>query len=279
VICPFGSGLIYSTTSSRISFALSRNGYVPDKFEKTNRARVPVFGILFTPGVGLLFLLPFPSWSKLVGITTSSSVPIYAGAPLALGALRKTKPDLPRVYRLPAASQLAPLAFVFAIWVIYWSGWQTLTTLMVAMLIGYVPVALSYRFELNLAASRIDWSAATWIASYFGDFGPGGIVGGIGIFKHVLDHGGNDALGLVGGLAACAAWSLMIHFVAIAHRLPEPRECRSSGYDRVDRHSPGPGVASAQKLGVGRSSPSGVVPTASTRPSRVLAVGVNEPGT
>ncbi len=230
VICPFGSGLIYLTTSSRISFALSRNGYVPDKFEKTNRARVPMFGILFTTALGMLFLLPFPSWSKLVGIATSSSVLMYAGAPLALGALRKSKPDLPRAYRLPAAGVLAPLAFVFATWVIYWSGWQTLTTLTVAMLIGYALVAISYRLDLNPSAPRIDWAAATWIfpyfigllvISYFGDFGAGGIIGGIGIFKHVLDHGGNDALGLVGGLVACAALSLGIYRLAIARRLPE----------------------------------------------------------
>jgi amino acid transporter len=229
VICPFGSGLIYSTTTSRISFALSRNGYVPVKFEKTNRARVPVFGILFSTGIGLLFLLPFPSWSKLVGIATSSSVLMYAGAPLALGALRRSKPDLPRVYRLPAAGVLAPLAFVFATWVIYWSGWQTLTTLVIAMLLGYLLVALSYRLKLNPSAPRIDWAATRWIVpyfvgllaiSYFGDFGPGGIVGGIGIFKHVLD-GGNGALGLVGGLVACAVWSLFIYHVAIAHRLDE----------------------------------------------------------
>ena len=84
--------------------------------------------------------------------------------------------------------------------------------------------------SLNAAAPRIDWSGATWIVpyfvgllviSYFGDFGPGGIIGGIGIFKHVLDHGGNDALGLVGGLVACAAWSVLIYHLAIAHRLPE----------------------------------------------------------
>ena len=230
VICPFGSGLIYLTTSSRISFALSRNGYVPDKFEKTNRARVPMFGILFTTALGMLFLLPFPSWSKLVGIATSSSVLMYAGAPLALGALRKSKPDLPRAYRLPAAGVLAPLAFVFATWVIYWSGWQTLTTLTVAMLIGYALVAISYRLDLNPSAPRIDWAAATWIfpyfigllvISYFGDFGAGGIIGGIGIFKHVLDQGGNDALGLVGGLVACAALSLGIYRLAIARRLGE----------------------------------------------------------
>ena len=75
----------------------------------------------------------------------------------------------------------------------------------------------------------MDWDAAVWIIpylvgmlviSYFGDFGPGGIIGGIGIFRHVLDQGGNDDLGLFGGLAAVAAWSLVIYFVAVARRLP-----------------------------------------------------------
>jgi len=78
---------------------------------------------------------------------------------------------------------------------------------MAAMLIGYALVALSYLLRLNRAAPKIDWGAAAWIApyfigilviSYFEDFGAGGIIGGIGIFQHVLDHGGNDDLGLVG---------------------------------------------------------------------------------
>ena len=95
VVSPFGSGLIYLTTSSRISHALSRTGYIPQQFERTHqRTLVPVFGVLFSTAIGLLFLLPFPSWGKLVGIVTSASVLMYASAPLALGALRKRKPDI-----------------------------------------------------------------------------------------------------------------------------------------------------------------------------------------
>ena len=232
VVSPFGSGLIYLTTSSRISHALARNGYVPKQFERTHeRTLVPVFGVLFSTAVGLLFLLPFPSWGKLVGIVTSASVLMYASAPLALGALRRSQPEAPRVYRLPVAGLLAPLAFVCATWIIYWSGWQTLTTLMAAMLVGYAVVAVSYALRLNPAATPIEWRSTLWIApyfagmlviSYFGGFGPGGVIGGIGVFKHVLDHGGNDDLGLVGGLVASATWSLVIYRLAIALRLPQP---------------------------------------------------------
>jgi hypothetical protein len=124
---------------------------------------------------------------------------------------------------------------VCATWIIYWSGWQTVTTLMVAMLIGYGLMAASYVFKLNPRTPKMDWEAALWIIPYFigilaisyiGEFGKGGIIGGVGIFKHVLDKGGSDPLGwsanqvLYAGLAMSAVWSLVIYYVAMARRLP-----------------------------------------------------------
>ena len=233
VISPGGTGLIYLTSSARLSFGLSKNGYIPQAFEKTaDRTKVPVFGVLFATVIGLLFLLPFPSWAQLVNVVTSASVLMYAAAPLALAALRKQKPDLPRVYRLPAAHILAPLSFVCATWIVYWAGWQTYTTLMVAMLIGYGLIAASYAFNLNPRQPKMDWSAAQWIAlyllgmlvvSYFGTFGAGGIIGGIAPFTHVLDQGGNNDLGLVGGLIASAALALGVYYLAISKRLPSEK--------------------------------------------------------
>lgn len=235
VVSPGGTGLMYETSSARLSFGLSRNGYIPQAFERVSGSRVPVFGVLIATLVGVLFLLPFPSWSKLVGIVTSASVLMYAGAPVALGALRRQKPELTRPYRLPAGEILAPLAFIGANWVILFSGWQTYTTLIVAMLIGYGLIALSYAAKLNPRAPAMDWQAAPWIItwllgmgviSYISSFGAGGIIGGIGIFKNVLDQGGNDPLGLgsngalYGSLGISAAFSLFVYFWAVASRLP-----------------------------------------------------------
>jgi amino acid transporter len=228
-VSPTGTGLIYLTSASRISFGLSKNGYIPQAFERNSeRIKVPVFGIIVSALIGLLFLLPFPSWSKLVGVVTSASVMMYAGAPLALGALRLQKPDLPRPYRLPAAHILAPLSFVMATFIVYWAGWSTYTTLMVALLIGYALMFASAALHLNPNQPKVDWGAAVWIfpyligmgiISYFGTFGSGGIIGSVGVFKTVFVGGTND-LGLVGGLIASAVWSLIIYYVAIAKRLP-----------------------------------------------------------
>jgi amino acid transporter len=235
VISPGGTGLMYTTASARLSFGMSKNGFVPTAFESVNASRVPVFGVILATLVGVLFLLPFPSWAKLVGIVTSASVFMYAGAPVALGALRRQKPDLPRTYRLPAAGILAPLSFVGAGWVILWSGWQTYSTLVVALLLGYALIWLSFALKLNPRAPALDWQAAPWIigwiigmgvVSYISSFGAGGIIGGIGPFNHVLDQGGNDPLSIGANavywsIAFSAVVSLIIYYWAIATRLPD----------------------------------------------------------
>jgi amino acid transporter len=231
IVSPSGTGLIYLTSGSRILFALSKNGYIPQTFENVSgRARVPVTAILLTAVVGLIFLLPFPSWAKLVGVVTSASVLMYAGAPLALGALRLQKPDLPRSYRMPAAGFLAPAGFAAASLIVYFSGWSTYSTLLVALLLGYLLIGISFVFHLNPNQPRVDWRAAPWvlsylvgmgIISYLGDFGAGGIIGSVGIFKHVLDHGGNDTseLSLYAWIVVTIVFSVGIYYWALASRL------------------------------------------------------------
>jgi amino acid transporter len=227
VVSPSGTGLIYLTSGSRIAFGLSKNGYVPSAFERNSARKVPVFAIIVTGVIGLFFLLPFPSWAKLVGVVTSASVLMYAGAPLALGALRLQKPDLPRPYRLPAGQVIAPLGFVLANFIVYWAGWGVYSTLMVVMILGYALMALSYALNLNPNKPAIDWQAAIWVIpyligmgviSYFGGFGEGGIFDGVGTFKTVL-VGGKGDIGLYWDLLVVAAFSLVIYYVAISQRL------------------------------------------------------------
>ena len=44
VVSPGGTGLIYTTGASRVSYGLSRNGYIPSAYEKTNARGVPWVG-------------------------------------------------------------------------------------------------------------------------------------------------------------------------------------------------------------------------------------------
>ena len=229
ILSPGGTGLIYLTSASRISFGLGKNGYIPSAFARNSRrTRVPVFGVIVTSLIGLLFLLPFPSWSKLVGVVTLASVMMYAGAPLALGALRLQKPDLPRPYAVPIGRVFAPGAFILANFVIYWSGWKLYSTLMIVLLLGYLLMILSAVLHLNADRPKVDWAAAWWVfpyligmglISYFGQYGAGGILDGVGMFKTVL-VGGNGDIPFYWDLLVVAVFSLGIYYAAISRRLP-----------------------------------------------------------
>jgi amino acid transporter len=174
--------------------------------------------------LGLLFLLPFPSWNKLVSVVTGAVVLMYAGAPLALGSLRRSRPEMDRPYRLPAAGLLAPASFVFATCIAYWSGWQTISTLMIALFLGYGFMGVARSLHLDLAPPPIEWASAWWlfpylvglsVVSYLGNFGSGGILGGAGPFKEVL-VGGRGVIPLWWDMACLAVLSLVVYAGAMA---------------------------------------------------------------
>jgi len=225
VVSPSGTGLLYLTGASRLAFGLSRDGYVPKLFlVEDERTDVPLWGVVMSGALGLLFLLPFPSWNKLVSVVTGAVVLMYAGAPLALGSLRRSRPEMERPYRLPAARLLAPASFVFATFIAYWSGWQTISTLMIALLFGYGFMGLARSLHLDLEPPPIEWASSWWlfpylvglsVVSYLGNFGSGGILGGAGPFKDVL-VGGHGVIPLWWDMACLAVLSLVIYAGAMA---------------------------------------------------------------
>ena len=231
VVSPAGTGLVYTTSTSRISYGLSKNGYIPRLFENTSgRIKVPAFGIIISACIGILFLLPYPSWNSLVSIVTGASVLMYA--PLALGALRGSKPNLPRSYRLPAAHIVAPLSFAGANLVVYWAGWYTVGTLMIVILVGYLLMLISRAFKLNDKKPMLDAKSGAWIPvylagmaliSYFGNFGaPYKLVGGLGWFNtHLI--GPDGKIHFWYDMLIVVVFSFAIYFWAVASRLPENR--------------------------------------------------------
>jgi amino acid transporter len=216
VISPGGTGLIYITGASRVSYGLSRNGYVPTAFEQTNDRGVPWIGLIMAFVIGCICFLPFPSWRSLVGLITSASVLMYAGAPLSFGVFRRRLPEADRPYRLPAGDVIAPLSFVVANLLILWSGWTTDWKLGVAILIGYVILIGNRALGLNPTAPLLDYRAAQWLPVY---------LIGMGLIVYLSDFGplSNPIFPLWWDIVAVAAFSLAIFYWAMAVALPADR--------------------------------------------------------
>jgi amino acid transporter len=213
VISPAGTGLIYTAATSRVSYGLSRNGYFPQSFERLNSRSVPWVGVITSFVVGCICFLPFPSWQSLVGLITSASVLMYAGAPLSFGVLRRRLPEADRPYRLPGGEVIAPLAFIVSGFIILWTGWDTDWKLGAAILLGYLILGLTRVFRLNSHNPVMQWRAAQWLPVY---------LIGLGLIVYLSPYGplSKPVIPLWWDLVVTGVFSVVVYYWALAVALP-----------------------------------------------------------
>jgi amino acid transporter len=224
-ISPFGTGLIYVTSTSRAGYGLGRNHYFPQAFTRTDRRGVPWIALILAFVFGLVFLLPFPSWASLVKLIVSASVLMYAGAPLALGAFRRQVPDAPRPYRLGGAAVIAPLAFVVANLIVYWSGFETLWKLGICIVIGYVLIGIFMAFDKQRPV--LNWKTASWLPVY--------LIGmGLISWQGQYGPGNTSKIPLWWDIVVVAVFSLIIYYWAMATRLPREEMLKVVGQQSAE---------------------------------------------
>jgi len=213
-ISPASTGLVFVGISGRLGFALAHANYIPRGVSRISSRGVPKNSLILAFFVGVIFL-PFTSWSDLVKIVTCATVMMYAFAPITLAALRKSDPNRRRPYRLPAAPIVAPLAFIGANEIIYYSSWPTVGELMLTVLVGYLLFAFSY-VGRPLERPPLDLSSLVWIVPWFS---------GLAVISYCGRYG-NRSLMLIPewiDTGVVAAFSLVIFYVAVRLRLPGER--------------------------------------------------------
>jgi amino acid transporter len=213
-VSPAGTGLLYTGTSSRLFYAMSRERFLWSPLSTLSSRRVPVFSIVISFAVGMILFLPFPGWQKLVGFITSATVLAYALAPLALGALRRQDPRRDRPFRVPLADPLAAAGFVVANLIIYWSGWTVVWRLMVAVALGFALLAAAQATMRGEKIERFDLRSSVWLWPY---------LAGMALITALGQYHGFNVIPFWWDLAVVAAFSLAIYVLAISLRLPDAR--------------------------------------------------------
>lgn len=204
-VSPSGAGLIYVTSTARILYAMSQIGYVPRWLSYLNKQDFPVAAIVVNFVLGMLLFLPLPGWQAMVSFLVSGMVISYAMGPIALLCMRLELPNETRHFRLPAAHLTCLIAFYFCNLLSYWTGWETIYKLAIAMVIGIVFFIIA-ALRGKIRASSLGLKSALWIGpyllgliliSYLGAFGG----------KHIIPFGWDF---LVIGLFSCAILYLAV---------------------------------------------------------------------
>lgn|SRR3990167_6015770 len=208
-VSPLGAGLIYVTSTSRIIYAMSKNGYLPAFLSRLSKNHFPVAAIFFNFFVGLFLFLPLPGWQNMVSFLVSAVVISYAMGPIALVSLRKQMPDLHRSFRLPCSTLLSLCAFYFCNLISYWTGWDTLWKLMIAIAIGLFVFTMAYYRKRGNYQNGFHFKALFWLVPYLTGLFVISYLGSYGGGKNVLTFGWDF---LVIGIFSVIIFCLAIYF-------------------------------------------------------------------
>jgi amino acid transporter len=214
VISPAGTGLVYTTATARISYAMGKNRNAPAELTKTTDRGAPWVSLVLAFVVGLIFFLPFPGWQKLVSFITSATVLSFGSGPLVWAALRKELPDRERPFRLWGGHLIPFLAFFSANMIVYWAGWDTNWKLFAAIVLGLVLLGVYKVAGRDLPP--MDWRAGAWVLPW---------LGALALISYFGSYGDSaeKAFGLGIGALLTLVVSVVVYLAAYKLRLPGDR--------------------------------------------------------
>ena len=207
-VSPLGAGMIYITSTARIVYAMSRNAFLPAVFSRINAQKMPLWAIGLNFFVGILLFLPLPGWQNMVSFLVSAVVISYAMGPIALVCMRRQMPNEKRPFRLPFATPLCFLAFYCCNLISYWTGWETISKLAIALIIG-AGVFISEKHVRNRSPIN-GFKAAFWLVPY---------LIGLVLISYLGSYGGKHLITFGWDFLIIAVFSLVIFTIAIKTRL------------------------------------------------------------
>ncbi|MHB1302887.1 MAG: APC family permease [Acidiphilium sp.] len=223
-ISPSGTGIIYFTTTSRVLYATGKEGLIGgNTFAKLSVAGVPIVGVIVTFLVGLLFLVPFPSWQGIVTFISSATVLSYGTGPVVLMTLRKTMPidRYHRPYLLSGGMAISSIAFIISNFIIFWSGAAT-DNFLFELILAFTVIYVGYEAIAGVGIANLHWRGAWWLAPYF--FGMW-LITYLGP-KNLT--GGTDTLNQLTASIILIVFSIVILFIAMNSGIPDPEEAKAS---------------------------------------------------
>jgi amino acid transporter len=219
VVSPADTGLIYTTVTARVSYAMGRNGNAPPAVARTTSRGVPMIGLFVAFVVGLIVLLPFPSWQQLVGFVTSATVLSFGAGTVTLAALRRELPEAERPFAVPFKDVIPFLAFYSSNLIVYWAGWDVDWKLFVGIALGFVLLAV-LRLTRRDDMPPMDWRAgASWTLPWLGGLA---LVSYLGSYPEPA-KGNLGAIGFGWAFLVILALTAAIYAIALHVRLPRDR--------------------------------------------------------
>jgi amino acid transporter len=212
-ISPSGSGIIYTSLSGRVLRGMDE--HMPKGIGKLDPVtKLPRTALVVVLLLSFAALWLLPSWDKLAAVISVGYVLCYATVPVSTYSFRLLSPEKPHnnVIRVPGMMFLAPLAFILATFMLYWSRWPLNGQVIFVVLLGlplYFYYATKRKEKLTIQLAKSVWIIGYLIFiagfSYIGSKSFGGL--GIISDRYGLDH---LILGLTSLIFFC--WGTLVSY-------------------------------------------------------------------
>ena len=127
LIATFRDGIIYYGGGARVGHVLAREDkYLPEWLAHLSSKGVPKYSAILMLVISIVLVALGRSLATIVGVLVDGFLISYLPGPISLAIFRKTAPNANRPYKLPAASILAPIAFIVTSLMVYWSGFSAI---------------------------------------------------------------------------------------------------------------------------------------------------------
>ena len=129
--------LVMMMGQPRIFFAMSRDGLLPPLFGKVHpKFRTPHKATVIV-AIAAAFLAAFFPLGMLGDLVSMGTLLAFATVCAGIFILRRTRPDLPRSFRVPAVALVSPLGVVCCLALIGFMGWYNWTLLAAWTVVGF----------------------------------------------------------------------------------------------------------------------------------------------
>ncbi len=203
-ISPYGTGLIFTGATARLSYALGQNGYFPKRLMKLNRFKIPARMLILNYVIGMLLFLPFPTWQGMMSFLVSSLVFAYTVGPLSLCVLRKKMKDRKRPFKVPAPYLTSFLGFYVCNLLILWTTWPVVSKMIIAIILGY-GVLIYYRLKSRKEVLNMHFASGWWLIPY---------LAGLSLVSYLSTFGGTSLIPFGWDFGVTALLSLLVYIIS-----------------------------------------------------------------
>ncbi|MDV7242018.1 MULTISPECIES: amino acid permease [Rhodococcus] len=139
---------------TRVWFAMSRDGLLPEWFAKTHPVRKVPTRVTWIVGVGSALMAGFLPINTVAELTNIGILSAFIVVCIAVAVLRHTRPEVPRSFRLPFMPVVPIIGVVFSGWLILSLPWETWLRFGIWLILGLFVYFFYSRTHSKLESSE-----------------------------------------------------------------------------------------------------------------------------